>query len=65
MHRTDATSTPGREPKRRKFAQDETNDDISNETVSEIVAIIDDPNYLTGPDVSLITFLNCNVIHNL
>lgn len=38
-----------KEPKRRKLAQDD--DDISSETVAEIIAIIDNPNYVTGPDV--------------
>lgn len=38
-----------KEPKRRKLAQDD--EDISNETVAEIIAIIDNPNYVTGPDV--------------
>lgn len=61
MHRIDAT--PGKEPKRRKFAQDESNEDISNNTVAEIVAIIDNPNYITGPDVrSIYYFRNSDII---
>lgn len=39
----------GREPKRKR--QDEQFEDISMETVAQIISTIDDPNYMTGPDV--------------
>lgn len=45
------SATPNREIKRRKLQSDEPFRDISHETVVEIIATIDDPNYMTGPDV--------------
>lgn len=36
--------------KRKK--QDEQFEDISEETVTKIISMIDDPNYMSGPDVS-------------
>lgn len=47
-----ATETPIREAKRKKIAQDEQFEDLPKDTVCEIIATIDDPNYMTGPDVS-------------
>ncbi|KAJ3653216.1 hypothetical protein Zmor_012480 [Zophobas morio] len=41
----------GREAKRKRLAQDEHFEDISMETVAQIIATIDDPNYMTGPDL--------------
>ena len=43
----------GREAKRKRLAQDEHFEDISMETVAQIIATIDDPNYMTGPDVNI------------
>ncbi|VEN51701.1 unnamed protein product [Callosobruchus maculatus] len=45
-----SSDAPGREAKRKKF-QEEQFEDIPEETVAEIMAIIDDPNYMTGPDM--------------
>ncbi|XP_072393674.1 histone acetyltransferase KAT2A-like [Diabrotica undecimpunctata] len=42
---------PNREVKRRKMAQDEKFEDMPKETVAQIIATIDDPNYMTGPDM--------------
>ncbi|XP_044266959.1 histone acetyltransferase KAT2A isoform X2 [Tribolium madens] len=42
--------TPSRETKRRR-AQDDQFEDIPTETVAQIIATIDDPNYMTGPDL--------------
>ncbi|XP_057653056.1 histone acetyltransferase KAT2A isoform X2 [Diorhabda carinulata] len=42
---------PIREAKRRKFASEDHFEDIPKETVAEIIATIDDPNYMTGPDM--------------
>lgn len=44
-----ADTLVGREPKRKR--QDEQFEDISMETVAQIISTIDDPNYMTGPDV--------------
>lgn len=52
--KTIKTDSPGRDAKRRKFGPDEINEDISQETVAEIVAVIDNPNFVTGPDVCFI-----------
>ncbi|CAH1105077.1 unnamed protein product, partial [Psylliodes chrysocephalus] len=46
-----ATETPIREAKRKKIAQDEQFEDLPKDTVCEIIATIDDPNYMTGPDM--------------
>ncbi|XP_022904874.1 histone acetyltransferase KAT2A isoform X2 [Onthophagus taurus] len=43
--------TPSREVKRRRVVQDEHFEDLSKETVAEIIATIDDPKYMTGPDM--------------
>ncbi|RZB39129.1 histone acetyltransferase KAT2A [Asbolus verrucosus] len=43
--------TPGREAKRKRMAQDEQFEDIAMDTVAQIIATIDDPNYMTGPDL--------------
>ncbi|KAK5647049.1 hypothetical protein RI129_005513 [Pyrocoelia pectoralis] len=40
-----------REPKKRKLAPEEQFEDLSSETVAEIIGTINDPNYMTGPDV--------------
>lgn len=40
-----------REAKKRKLASEEQFEDLSSETVAEIIATINDPNYMTGPDV--------------
>lgn len=45
-----ASDTPYRETKRKKMA-DEQFEDLSKETVAQIIATIDDPNYMTGPDM--------------
>lgn len=37
--------------KRRRIS-DDNGDDVSDRTVAEIVATINDPNYMCGPDVS-------------
>ncbi|CAH0558007.1 unnamed protein product [Brassicogethes aeneus] len=54
MRTTDSTAT--RENKRKKLAQEEEFQDLPMETVAEIVATIDDPNYMTGPDVKKMVF---------
>ncbi|CAG9859546.1 unnamed protein product [Phyllotreta striolata] len=46
-----ATETPARETKKRKLAQEEQFEDVPKETIAEIIATIDDPNYMTGPDM--------------
>jgi histone acetyltransferase len=46
-----ASETPGREIKRKRLAQDEQFEDIAMDTVAQIIATIDDPNYMTGPDL--------------
>lgn len=38
--------------KRRRVVE-EGGDDVSERTVADIVATIDDPNYMCGPDVSI------------
>jgi hypothetical protein len=53
-----ASETPGREIKRKRLAQDEQFEDIAMDTVAQIIATIDDPNYMTGPDVSCIIISN-------
>lgn len=40
-----------KESKKRKLQPDEQFEDLSSETVAEIIATIDDPNHMTGPDV--------------
>ncbi|XP_028147187.1 histone acetyltransferase KAT2A isoform X2 [Diabrotica virgifera virgifera] len=42
---------PSREAKRKKIAQDEQFEDMPKEIVAQIIATIDDPNYMTGPDM--------------
>ncbi|KAK9869565.1 hypothetical protein WA026_003317 [Henosepilachna vigintioctopunctata] len=42
--------TPVKESKRRRL-QDEQFEDLPQETVAEIIRTIDDPNYMTGPDL--------------
>ncbi|KAJ8950083.1 hypothetical protein NQ318_017808 [Aromia moschata] len=46
-----SSETPVREAKRKKLLQDEQFEDLPQETVAEIIATIDDPNYMTGPDM--------------
>lgn len=46
-----SSDTPMRETKRRKQAAEEQFEDLSMETVTKLIATIDDPNYLTGPDM--------------
>ncbi|XP_018562120.1 histone acetyltransferase KAT2A isoform X2 [Anoplophora glabripennis] len=46
-----SSETPLRETKRKKLAQDEQFEDMPQDTVAEIIATIDDPNYMTGPDM--------------
>lgn len=46
-----APDTPSRGDKRRKQFPDEQFEDLSTEAVAKILATIDDPNYMTGPDV--------------
>nr|XP_023019465.1 histone acetyltransferase KAT2A [Leptinotarsa decemlineata] len=46
-----SSDTPLRETKKRKFVQDEQFEDLPQDTVSQIISIIDDPNYMTGPDM--------------
>lgn len=43
--------TPIREIKRRKLVQEEQFEDLSADTVAEIIATINDPKYMTGPDM--------------
>ncbi|KAK9754405.1 Acetyltransferase (GNAT) family [Popillia japonica] len=43
--------TPVREVKRRRLAQEEQFEDLSGETIAEIIATINDPKYMTGPDM--------------
>lgn len=45
--------TPVREVKRKKLTTEEPFEDVSEKTVAQIVATVDDPNYMTGPDVSV------------
>lgn len=51
--------TPVREAKRKRVVPEEQFEDIPMETVSQIIATIDDPNYMTRPDVSF--FLNNHI----
>lgn len=53
-----ASDLPMREAKRRKVAVDEQFEDLPQETVAEIIATIDDPNYMIGPDVRAIFPIN-------
>ena len=46
-------STPIAREKRKKLIKEKKNEDISTETVAEIIATIDDPNYMIGPDVRI------------
>ncbi|KAJ8932177.1 hypothetical protein NQ314_014864 [Rhamnusium bicolor] len=46
-----SSETPIREAKRKKLAQDEQFEDLPQEMVAQIIATIDDPNYMTGPDM--------------
>lgn len=48
--------TPGREARRRKVQEDQF-EDLPSETVAKIMATIDDPNYMTGPDVNFVFYL--------
>lgn len=48
--------TPLRETKRRKLAADEQFEDLPMDTVAQIIATIDDPDYMTGPDLVCILF---------
>ncbi|CAH1117979.1 unnamed protein product [Phaedon cochleariae] len=45
------SDTPLREAKRKRLAQEEQFEDLPQDTVSQIIATIDDPNYMTGPDI--------------
>lgn len=40
------------DPKKKKLILDEPIEDIPKKLVAEIFKTIDDPNYMTGPDVS-------------
>lgn len=39
---------------KRRRLNDEPTDDVSERTVADIVATITDPNYMCGPDVSIL-----------
>lgn len=51
------TSDSQREAKRRKLAPEEVFEDLPRETVEQITSIIDDPNYMSGTDVSTIILI--------
>lgn len=51
--RTDSLIKTEGTNKRKRTANDEPVAELSEETVCEIIATIDDPKYMTGPNVSI------------
>lgn len=59
------SSMPSSAAKRKRFADlGESLEDLTDDTVAEIVATISDPNYMAGPDVRILAkmmkYLNFN-----
>lgn len=56
-------NVPGGAAKRRRFAElGESLEDLTDDTVADIVNTISDPNYMAGPDASLLHMLiNCRL----
>lgn len=50
--KSEKLDSPLWDPKRKKLILDETIEDIPKKLVADVFKTIDDPNYMTGPDVS-------------